>query len=85
MKNEEELHSFAVASLTASTIILTGGKIGSTYQKKCLALDVLHDRWYSQELPDLVQARRNHGNCCIGNYVYVIAGFGDGDWLKTIE
>ena len=39
-----------------------------------------------QEIPDLIQAHIEHSSCCIGNYIYVIAGqSADGDLLKSIE
>ena len=90
MKNKIE--GFAIASMSDTTIIFTGGLIKGSDDKKdeflksCSALDVLNNKWYEEELPDLVQARKLHSNCCIGSYVYVFAGNdGNRKRLKSIE
>ena len=64
---------------------MSGGSVGNTAKKECFALDNLHGRWHEQVLPDLVQARRSHCKCCIGNTVYVFAGYDGGIHLKSIE
>ena len=81
---EKKIENFTLASISATTVIFTGGEIDGKDSKSCFALDVLNNKWYDQELPELVQARWNHSSCCVGSYVYVFAGSGDG-WLKSIE
>ena len=54
---KDRITEFAIVSTSDTTIIFTGGRIGAGVSKSCSALDVLNNKWYEEELPDLVQAR----------------------------
>ena len=80
-----KFNHFSVICANPRTIVLAGGY--DCTKKRCskesFELDLIANSW--MQLPNLRVARYDHSSITIDSKVYVIAGYGGGKALDTIE